>query len=274
MEQKTHEEGDLRGYVLGLLPQERLRPLEERLLTDSAFYEELLIVEEELVEEYLAGGLAEHERAVFEARFANTPSGRREVRFAGALKAYVAVNTPAAAERPAEPSAKPPREAEAPAKGGGFFARLRGPVYGLPLAGAAILLVCAASWLAVTYLRPPSGPGQVLTVLLTPGGATRGGGNVQEVVVPSGTYELRLQLKVTADGFQHYSAALRRADGTAPLTAERLKPESAADGEPVVVVSVPSRDAPPGDYQLSLSGVSASGELESVSSYRFKVISR
>ena len=260
--------------MLGLLPQDRLRPLEERLLTDSAFYEELLMVEEELVDEYLAGELAQHERAIFEARFTNTAGGRQEVRFASALKAYVAVNPPAAVERSAEPLTKPARGAEPPAQDRGFFARLRSPFPTLPLASAAILLVCAASWLAVRNLRPPREPREVLTVQLTPGGATRGSGNVQQVVVPAGTDELRLQLKITADGFQSYRATLRKADGTAALTAERLKPEKAADGEPVVIVSVPAPDAPLGDYQLSLSGVNAAGELESVDSYRFKVISR
>lgn len=282
MGQPTHDEDDLRLYLLGLLPQERQPALEERLLTDSEFYEELLITEEELIDEYLAGGLAERERAVFAERFANTACGQREVRFAGALRAYVAANTSAAVEVPAEPSAESPapsaERAGAPAaRGGGFFARLRAlsPVPAFSLAAAALILVAAVSWLAVNGLRPTE-PREVVTVLLTPGGVTRGGDGdgVQQVVVPAGADEVRLRLRLTADDFRSYRATLHRADGTEAATAEGLKPEATADSESVVVMNVPARAAPPGDYHLRLRGVNASGDLESADSYRFRVISR
>jgi hypothetical protein len=274
MGQQALNQDDLRLYLLGLLPPERQQPLEELFLTDSASYEELLIAEEDLIDEYLAGGLAERERAIFEARIANTQEGGREVRFASALRAYVASNTAAAGERPAEPAAKPEPGAETPGTGGGLFARLftRGPVPALSLA-AALLLVCGGVWLAVRTLRPDE-PREVLTALLTPGGVTRADGDVQQVVVPAGTNELRLRLRLTADGFQSYRATLHTADGTTALTAERLKPEKETDGEPFVVVSVPAHDAPPGDYQLRLSGINDAGDPESVDSYRFRVVGR
>ena len=274
MEQQRLNQNDLRLYLLGLLPPERRQPLEELFLTDSASYEELLIAEEELIDEYLAGELAARERAVFETRIANTPEGGREVRFAGALRAYVTSNM-AAAGAPAAPAAKPEPAAKAPEAAGGFFARLLrlGPVPALPLAAAALVLMCAGVWLAVKTISPGA-PRAVLTARLEPGGVTRAGGEVQQVVVPPGTDELRLRLRLTADEFRSYRVTLHTADGTAALTAERLVPEKGEDGEPFVAVSVPARTAPPGDYQLRLSGVNDAGDLEGVDSYRFKVVVR
>jgi hypothetical protein len=125
-------------------------------------------------------------------------------------------------------------------------------------------------------VRPisPDEPRAVLTVLLTPGGVTRAGGEVQQVVVPPGTNELHLRLRLAAEGLRSYRATLHTADGTGVLTADGLIPEKGADGEPFVAVSVPTRTAPPGDYQLRLSGLNSAGDHEGVDSYRFKVVVR
>ena len=48
------------------------------------------------------------------------------------------------------------------------------------------------------------------------------------------------------------------AEGATVLTDEGLRSEP-ADGGRVLVVSVPARDVPPGDYQLRLSGVYGDG---------------
>ena len=58
MKSHAKEQETIRQYLLGLLPPEEMSQLEERLLANSAFYEELLIVEDELVDEYFADELA------------------------------------------------------------------------------------------------------------------------------------------------------------------------------------------------------------------------
>ena len=63
--------------------------LEERLLANSAFYEELLIVEDELVDEYFADELANSERESFETHFMLAPERQQKARFARNLKKYV-----------------------------------------------------------------------------------------------------------------------------------------------------------------------------------------
>lgn len=279
MEQHAQEQEDIRRYLLGLLPQERQQPLEERLLTDNRLFEELLIVEDELIDQYLAGALTERERGEFEAHFMNAPERQQQVRFANAFRrSYVAGKSAVAGEASAE---EPPVESAPVNEPGRQRLSLlswpgvrRNPVLTYSLAAAALVLVCGVSWIAVTSLRPHEEPRQVISlIMLTPGGTTRGGGDVQQVVIPAGTDAVRLRLRLAAGEFQSYQTTLLTADGDTVATSVNLKPER-ADGVQFVGVSVPAQNMPPGDYQLLLTGVNPDGSSESADSYRFKVLAR
>ncbi|HEX8187088.1 MAG TPA: hypothetical protein VF586_01975, partial [Pyrinomonadaceae bacterium] len=67
------------------------------MLTDSDYYEELLVCEEELIDQYLSGALHAEEREAFDRHFLATPERVRKLRFARALRGYVAGAAPAAA---------------------------------------------------------------------------------------------------------------------------------------------------------------------------------
>ena len=79
----------IRQYLLGQLPTEESSQIEERLFTDGAFYEELLIAEDELVDDYLAGELSGSDRERCETHFLLTPERQQKIRFALAFKEYV-----------------------------------------------------------------------------------------------------------------------------------------------------------------------------------------
>lgn len=270
MKSNTEEQSAVRHYLLGLLPPAELPPLEERLLTDLAFYEELNLVEDELIDEYLAGELSGCEREAFEFHFMGAPGRDRQVRFARAFMRYVSAHGPEAGEATAEPSEKSVPQAQLVRRRGRVLSRLRAPGPALALA-AVLLLALGLSWATLRGSRP-RGPRRVLTVMLTPGGGTRGGGDVQQVTLPAETDEMRLRLRLAAGEFKSYSAALLDARGATVFTAEGLRPEPDEGGE-VVVLSVPAGDLPPGRYLLRLDGVRAGGS-ERVGSYCFRVAGR
>ena len=56
----------MRQYLLGELSTEAQRQLEERAMTDADSFEQLLLVEDELVDEYVCGVLTPSERARFD----------------------------------------------------------------------------------------------------------------------------------------------------------------------------------------------------------------
>ena len=255
--EKTVQE-DLRRWLLGLLPQQESQSLEERLITDTALYEELLIVEDELIDDYLAGGLTASEREAFDSYFMNSPERQEQFRIANALRLYIDESKQDVSNQQFA-NAAPVKAADR------RWTLFRTPVAAVSLA-AAVLLVVALVWLALSLHSPSSG--NSLSVILTPGGQTREGGSVQTVIVPPGTEFLQLHLRLARNDFQTYRATLVNSEGNVVQTTENLRPS--AGTEPTIQLSVKAEQTPPGEYQLKLDG-SAGGKFESADSYRFVV---
>src|SRR5688500_19900460 len=85
----------VRRYLLGGLSEEAGRGVEERLMTDEHFLEELTLAEGELIDDYVAGRLSDAERAEFEGHFLSSESRRRQLSFTQALSRYAADHAPA-----------------------------------------------------------------------------------------------------------------------------------------------------------------------------------
>ncbi|HVG34293.1 MAG TPA: CHAT domain-containing protein [Pyrinomonadaceae bacterium] len=84
----------IKHYLLGELSQEdQQRQFEEKLLTDDLLFEELLIAEDDLIDNYLSRRLTEKEKENFENYFLSTDERQRKLRFARALKKYVSIET-------------------------------------------------------------------------------------------------------------------------------------------------------------------------------------
>ena len=77
----------IRKYLLGELSEEERFAAEERLLTDRAFHQEILIVEEELIEEYLEGSLTN--KAGFTQYFLDNPGRAEKLQISMAFREYV-----------------------------------------------------------------------------------------------------------------------------------------------------------------------------------------
>ena len=92
MDSKDRQE--VRLYLLGRLePEQRVQRVEERLLTEEDYYEELLIIEDEVIDQYLTDELSSLEREAFEQHFLSTPERKRKLRFAQAFGKYVSANS-------------------------------------------------------------------------------------------------------------------------------------------------------------------------------------
>ena len=232
---------DLRQWLLGLMPDQESRALEERLLTDSEFYEELFIVEEELIDDYIAGQLSAGERSAFESYFMNSPERQEQFRIANALRVYI-------------DDAKEVESSEEE--------RRRWPFAAMSLAAAAVV-IAALVWLVPMTFRSPS-TSKSISVVLTPGGQTREGGAVQRITVPPDTGTLDLNLKLTRNDYPKYRATLLNSDGGTVQINENLS-------GPTLSFSVRTQQTPSGEYQLKVDGINADGTSESADSYRFVI---
>lgn len=268
MKSYAEEENAIRQYLLGLLGPEQRPAVEERLLTDDAFYEELLIVEDELIDQYVAGRVSQAEQENFEAHFLITPERRKKVRFARALKRCVAARgertTEGAAESPGEDGDVP----RPPSRWLKYLSSLRprSPALVFSLA-AALLLVLVGSWVWVRGPGLRKEPPRIFAATLSPG-LTRDGGEMKKLRIPPDSDEVQLRLALRGGEYRSYSAVLLSAEGSTVLKAEGLSP-APSDGGRAVVFTAPAKALPPGDYVLKLG---SDGAPESIDSYPFRVL--
>jgi hypothetical protein len=89
MARHYNDQGTIRQYLLGQLTDDSQQKIEERLLTEADFFEELEVQEDELIDEYLAGKLTIEEQGWFEKHFLATTERDQKLRFARALNRYV-----------------------------------------------------------------------------------------------------------------------------------------------------------------------------------------
>jgi CHAT domain-containing protein len=76
---------ELRSFILGDVNKKERQIIEERLMTETAYFEELAMLEEELVQDYVNQKLSAAESKKFEQHFLVTKENRQKVKFAKAM---------------------------------------------------------------------------------------------------------------------------------------------------------------------------------------------
>lgn len=142
------------------------------------------------------------------------------------------------------------------------------------LAAAILLAMGGVSWVIFNYWRRQTAhqPGNVYVVTLTPG-LTRDSGELKRVSIQGQTDSVQFQLVLPNGEYQKYDVELQTSESPTIYTRENLAAEF-MDGSRKVVVTVPAKLLPGGDYQLKLSGADNLGQTEYLSKYFFRVVSR
>jgi len=292
LNQETEQIETIRQYLLGRLPEEELEVVDKRLVTDPAFYEELLMVEDELIDDYIAQDLSSEERQSFENHFLMTPERQKKLRFSRAffnrmkVPAVIEVeeSVPSTAKEDTEDVPHPPpeqisqeapvREAVSPLPAPNSrwyerYFRIQSPIIAYSAIAAALLIVAAVSWVVLRN-RTPQLSGPVYAVTIT-AGATRGPGDDRNrFSIPPGIGTVELKAELRQSDHAKYNAAVLDANGSELWRQTDLQARNEV-GARVVVVPVPARLLLPGDYSLKLTGVTPDGNLEDLQSYRFHV---
>jgi hypothetical protein len=96
MKQRADSEKLMIRYLLGDVPEDEQIRIEERFFTDDEYFEQLLALEDDLIDDYVNGELTDREREQFEEYFLASPTRRQRVEFA---KTFMrAASLPALAE--------------------------------------------------------------------------------------------------------------------------------------------------------------------------------
>ena len=242
--------------------------VEERLLIDDEFYDELLAGEDELIDEYLAGELSVSARKSFDDYFMSTPERHEKLRFARGLRKYVsqvgAAHSQAEAINETEPRATP-----APEKRGWFwFLPWQNPVLSYSLAAACVLILAVVTIAVIRNLAFRQPTGTVLAVELT-SGLSRGDEQIKAFSVSNAeTVELNLRID-PSDDYPSYRAVLQTIDGTEKLRDDGSQINSS--GGAMVALRVPTRLLVPGTYYVKLSGRNKQGQYEDLGRYSFRI---
>jgi hypothetical protein len=250
----------LRSYALGTLSGPECEELEARLLVDEELHERLELLEDALVEDYLAGALAEGDRAPFEARLARTPQLREHLGHARLLRERLTRTSPAAAHRywPAALAALLLLAA------GALLWRVRPPASTTTLPRSARATPAASP----AALRPapghtPAQPAPMASLTLSPGQTMSEGEDARITLAPA-TEVLRLDLVLEDPLAPDYTAELTSESGSRVWRRAGVRADAG-----VMTLSVPAAGLAAGRYRLELSPPGGSPAARSL--YYFEV---
>jgi hypothetical protein len=134
----------LARYLLGQLPEGEQQRIEESFFSDEEFLAELLVVEDDLIDDYVRGQLSASERERFEKFFLASPRRQQRVAFATTVAGHF--SAPEAVT--AEPAAAEQEPASRWQSLRAFFSS-RVAVPKLLLASVAIVMLFGGAWLVV-----------------------------------------------------------------------------------------------------------------------------
>jgi hypothetical protein len=289
------QENLARRYLLGQLSDAEQEALETQSFSDDKRWEEICVAENRLVDDYVRGQLARAERTQFEQHYLDSPRHRERVAVARMLLAKAdEANAPAPSRWEGYlMMLRAPQLAWGVALasllvmliGGARFlqeraqlrARLAQPdaptsreralAEQLAAARAQNEQLTAAlaerERLPQTEPAPPATP-KVFAFALT-AGLLRGDGTPQKLVLPRGTQQVALQMRLPANDYATYQASLRTVEGAAIWNQRQLKPRAGK-----VTLALPAAKLPVNDYLLTLSGLK-DGTAETVQRYFFRI---
>ena len=297
-------EDELRRYILGELTEQDEELFERRLMAaEDEFLREVdqcaEVLHNELVEDYLAGRLSGAQRAAFEFRLLPSRKIREKLMLDKALRVAAGRRRESLAER-LRAWIRPvfqPAPALAMCAGlllvaGGGWSVYRMALLQSRLAEAqeslrsqvneerqrssalARELAAATAFIASMEQRLARMGGQgvsaVASFILKPG-LVRSGGEMTRVAIAPLHSLVELKLDVWVDEYPTYRAALHDSSGSELMVAGQLRAVPAS-GSVQVKVQLPAQVLRADDYQIRLSGVTASGQIVLVDSYPFRVV--
>lgn len=240
--ERTQEISEIRQYLLRQLSENQQQSIEQRLLVDDDLFEELEIVEAQLVDDYVAGSLTSEENRQFDEHFLTTPERQQSLQFARVFRRYV----------DSHPIPQNHRAVKS------WWQRWEGQAWELRVAAAVLAVGIIALALWFTIPRPSTNA--LATVTLTIGSSNRAEGNtVQKIPLPSGALKIVLQLPDDSASETIHRVRLIGSDG------EMRTFEVVGRDARTVSVIVQANQLQRGAYALKLLTVNASGAEQPLS---------
>jgi anti-sigma factor RsiW len=274
-------------YLLGQLPEQDQTELEREYLADDALFDELLAIEDDLRDAYARGELSVEDRTAFEQTLLAAPQQKEKQEFAGSLLQRLSKSHVHSFSNPGML-----------ARGRSLFRTFIEPrrMVLIPVVSLALVLLIAGSWWlghrraqpvqssnAPGATQPPARPEapvgatsqsqgpetKTLALVLTPGSVRSTEGELNSLVIPADVTQVRLEARFKGE-YQRYQAVIETPEGQRTWSQGNMAADEFAGGKRVVL-NLPSKLLLPNDYILTVHGLPASGNPETVAEYTFRV---
>lgn len=259
-------EQEMRAYLLGGLSPERHTELAAEIHNNPELQEELLAINEELFDQYLANAFTTDEQQYFKTHFLSTESGQRKLRFATLLRNYRDRDLQKGSiTEDRVPAPIPPVPAPSP----WFVSFHRNPAYVVSLIVVAGLLATLAGWIYMKKSPTMQATAAGVPALTLSASSNLPGSSIKKLRAPAQNDEVKVELELTKSDFKKYKTQLFRENQ--PLASQDELPIVSKNTHYVVPVTFTGNLLTPGDYQLKLSGVPDSGQPTVIDVYSFRV---
>jgi len=281
MKELEKEQIVIRQYLLGELDEEARQQVEQRVMTERDYKEEVLISEEELLEEFAAGALDDHERELFLSHYLSAPLQRQKLRMVQAINKYAADRQPLATVEVPETS---------------WFRRyidaFRSRKWFVQLSWALLVgIVIGSSFVAFRTWRWRNQPSElhqelerlngpqssvleasssVLPATLVPL-SLREAGKAVPLTIRHETQIVQFRLAVSSGQHQRYRATLKNSRLDDVLSLDDLMVRTFGNAR-LIIIQVPARVFRTDDYVLTLSALNSAGLYEEAGDYSFRVV--
>lgn len=289
MEEPDAEQKHARDYLLGYLDEGERRVVEERLITDPDYLEEVLITESELIEEYLDGMLPERDKEGFIKHILTTERQVEKLTVAKALAistgVEAAANSPPTAKRTTHPFLLKRWVSDL------FHTKS----WAVRISLAAIIPIIFFGVLVVISQLNRGNERESLEqdvaklnaqehldaqaifhgFIIGPlkAGLFRDEEGINKVTIPETENIVQLRLQIGTGDYQSFQAILQTYEDQEILSLGNLK-DKRINGERLVIIYLPAKILSPGDYQLRLSGLTQNNQLEYLGRYTFRILGK
>jgi hypothetical protein len=298
--QNSDKDKLLTRYLLRDLSDEEQASLEEEYFGDEDFFEQMLIAEDELIDDYVRGELSSRERELFEKHFMLSEKVRQRLVFARMLTH--STRGAATAETTRTPEPEPVNWWQASLA----FLRAQNPIMQFAQVALVLVLVALALFTVARWrgsersqtlarqetnqpqdqpqrgTQPPTanvpsnqnskGP-LPATLLLVPG-SVRSADEAHTLSIPTDAEQALVQIILEKDSYRLYRAEVRKIQGrdVTLWKDDALASHSTDSGESAIDLKIPAKLLTAGDYKVSLGGVTEDQKIEAVADYTFRVV--
>jgi hypothetical protein len=264
----------IRKYLLGELNEYEREQLEQRVITNPDYKEEVLITEEELLEEFVNGTLSAPEFESFTRMYSSSPGQRRKINIAQALNKYASEHSTVVQPTPSHKRwAKSLIELF---RTKNRFHQLSLAVVTMLAVGGAILVYWLisherkANYEALLKLNQPGSvilqPDSSVVSVSLPPLLFRGTGEPRNVTITNQTETVQLLLPDPSGGTRLIRAILKDSNAAEVLRLEDLRARQ-IDQNLMLVLQIPARMLTPQNYQLEISEKKPDGNYEIPATY-------